>query len=505
MSRADGILRLVVSGPDRFPRMTFHAPCGAAVTVDADGELPMPGGCVEGIILEGARLQHLPESVRRRLLRRARRLLRPEGTLSVMVGARDEQYPREDLEAAAWSCGFMAYVRYAAGTAVLTTPTRAAAPRPLVSVLIPAYKPAHFGEALGSALAQTWPRLEIVVGDDSPDDTIARLVAAARGRLRPGQELRHIRNPGTIGGRANYLQLFAEARGQYVKYLNDDDLLAPDCVERMARVLMRHHRVTLVTSYRRLIDEDGGPLPDQEFNRPVLDRDGIVDGRVMATLTLSHMVNYIGEPTTTMFRKSDAQDNRPHLMSYAGRSARRNGDMSIWTMLMSRGDVAWFAEPLSAFRQHAGQVQRSESFLREARLAWVELVADARDTGLISPACAKVRAAPLAPDGEAAALADAAEAAHAAGETDAAEQLLRQALAADPACSRARGGLAAMAWADGRRDEAVLGAILALCCPAPDHVAALNLRDMLEARGQGELARSVAASYGLPQGPRARA
>jgi hypothetical protein len=251
-----------------------------------------------------------------------------------------------------------------------------------------------------------------------------------------------------------------------------------------------------VTSRRRLIDTGGAPLPDAVFNAPLLDRDGIIDGRNLATRVLADRVNVVGEPTTTMFRKADAEDNLPHLMSYAGRSARRNGDLFIWTMLMSRGDVAWLAAPLSAFRQHAGQVQHSETFLQQAHLAWVELVADARDTGLIAPAFTGIVAAPLAPQDDPASLVDAAEAAHAAGAPAEADAALRLALAADPVHARARIDLACLAWDAGRRDEAVLGGMLALGCPGADALAAANLQDMLAALGRGDQARAVAEAFG---------
>ncbi|HPF71732.1 MAG TPA: glycosyltransferase family A protein, partial [Candidatus Krumholzibacteria bacterium] len=296
-------LRIHLGEPDALPRVTLLSPCGASSRSRHHDDAPVRGSCLEALVLEGPRLQHVEESARRSVLRRARRLLRPGGTLTVPVGPEHDQYPREALQDAAWSCGFDAYIRYVAGSAVLTRPRREAPAQPLVSVLIPAYKPAFLAQALASAMAQTWPRLEIVVGDDSPDGTIAQLVAAARPSLRPGHELRSIRNEGTIGGRANYLNLFAEARGAYVKYLNDDDLLAPDCVAVMADVLMRHPDVTLVTSYRQLIDDAGAPLPDRDFNRPLADHDTVIDGRTLATKILSERTNLVGEPTTVMFRK----------------------------------------------------------------------------------------------------------------------------------------------------------------------------------------------------------
>ncbi|MFN2370653.1 MAG: hypothetical protein ABR506_05785, partial [Candidatus Krumholzibacteriia bacterium] len=150
MSGRETILRLTLSGPDRFPTATLSLPCGVAVPVRAEGTLPLPGGCVEAMVLASERLAHIPERLRRAQLRQARRLLRPGGTLAVAVGPEDDQYPRDELERAAWSCGFTAYVRYVAGRAVLTVPQREAPPEPLVSVLIPAYKPAYFAAALDS-------------------------------------------------------------------------------------------------------------------------------------------------------------------------------------------------------------------------------------------------------------------------------------------------------------------------------------------------------------------
>ncbi len=381
-------LHLVVNGSDRFPTATWTDARGATAQTAAD-ELCAAPMTVGTVLLEGPRLAHVPEPQRRQILRHAHRLLKPGGRLCVSVGSRPDQYPRAYLEQAAWNCGFDAFVRFVAGRAMLTTPLRATTETPSVSILIPAYKPAHFGAALDSALAQTWPRGEIIVGDDSGADEIAALVAQRRDRVRDGWELRYLRHEPPLGGRGNYLRLFDEARGAYIKYLNDDDLLAPGCVERMAMVLGDHPGVTLVTSYRRLIDGDGNVLPDEAFNIPVLAHDGIIDGRALATHVLSRVTNLVGEPSTVMFRRADLADNRPHPMSYHDRSARRNGDMSMWTTLLARGDAAWFAAPLSSFRQHADQVQKSDVFLQEARLAWVELVQDARATGLLAPRYAK--------------------------------------------------------------------------------------------------------------------
>ncbi|MCP4573526.1 MAG: glycosyltransferase [bacterium] len=490
-------LELTLAGSDRFPTLVIAGTTGVTSRVDVDSAVAVPCAAVSAIRLAGPRLAQVAEAGRRQALRLGRRLLAPGGRLDVAVGPRAHQYPREELVRAAWNCGFEAYVEFVAGRGVLTVPRREDGPEPLVSILIPAYKDAHFAAALDSALAQSWPRGEIIVGDDSPGDRIAGIVASRRAQVPAGWEL-HLRpHAEPIGGRANYLDLFAAARGKYVKYLNDDDLLAPDCVARMAGILRDHPAVTLVTSYRRLIDGRGGALPDADFNRPVLADDGLLDGRALATLVLSRMTNLIGEPTTVMFRRADLADNLPHPMSYAGRSARRNGDMSMWTTLLSRGDAAWLAAPLSFFRQHDSQVQKSEVFLREARQAWVELVQDGRETGLVSARYGEVLDRPAGLPGTGSTTVAEAESLYENGDPALADRLLRTILAGRPDHRRARADLACLDWAAGRHETAILGALLSLDPDRPDPTTTENLHHMLAARGRPEEAAALERAIGV--------
>jgi glycosyltransferase involved in cell wall biosynthesis len=98
---------------------------------------------------------------------------------------------------------------------------------PLVSILIPAYNAAPWvGETLQSALAQTWPRKEIIVVDDgSRDDTLA--VA----RRFASKEVAVVTRPnqGASTARNHALSL---AQGDYLQWLDADDLLAPDKIAR---------------------------------------------------------------------------------------------------------------------------------------------------------------------------------------------------------------------------------------------------------------------------------
>jgi O-antigen/teichoic acid export membrane protein/glycosyltransferase involved in cell wall biosynthesis len=106
--------------------------------------------------------------------------------------------------------------------------------QPLVSILIPAYNADPWiAQALESALAQTWANKEIiVVNDGSTDDTLAIAQQfATRGVTVLSQE-----NQGAATARN---EAFNTSKGDYIQWLDADDILAPDKIERQLKALRR--------------------------------------------------------------------------------------------------------------------------------------------------------------------------------------------------------------------------------------------------------------------------
>jgi glycosyltransferase involved in cell wall biosynthesis len=95
--------------------------------------------------------------------------------------------------------------------------------QPLVSILIPAYNAERWlADTIESAIAQTWPQKEIIVVDDGSTDqtlTIAREFErnAVRVVTQPNQGAAAARN-----------QAFSLSRGDYIQWLDADDLLSRD-------------------------------------------------------------------------------------------------------------------------------------------------------------------------------------------------------------------------------------------------------------------------------------
>jgi glycosyltransferase involved in cell wall biosynthesis len=125
---------------------------------------------------------------------------------------------------------------------------------PLVSVVIPCYKQAHFlGEAIESVLAQSYPHFEIIVVDDgSPDNTSE--VAARYARVRCIRQ----DNQGLAGARNTGIR---ESKGSYLVFLDADDRLLPDALKVGVECLKARPECAFVSGLYRFIAADGSPLP----------------------------------------------------------------------------------------------------------------------------------------------------------------------------------------------------------------------------------------------------
>ncbi len=123
---------------------------------------------------------------------------------------------------------------------------------PLVSICIPTYKrPELLERAIRSCLAQTYPYFEILITDNSPDDASGLMAA----RLNDPR-IRYHKNETNLGPYANVNRVATGATGAYVKFLMDDDLLKPRCLEFMVAALEQNPGAGMAMAPMDLIDAD---------------------------------------------------------------------------------------------------------------------------------------------------------------------------------------------------------------------------------------------------------
>jgi len=105
----------------------------------------------------------------------------------------------------------------------------AAEDRPLVSIIIANYNYGRFlGEAIQSALDQTWPAVEVILVDDGSKDDSLEVASRYPIRIFP-------RTNGGVGTARNFGA--ARSRGSYLLFLDSDDKLEPQAVEHMLAAL----------------------------------------------------------------------------------------------------------------------------------------------------------------------------------------------------------------------------------------------------------------------------
>ncbi len=126
---------------------------------------------------------------------------------------------------------------------------------PLVSVVMPLYNSAAtVKESLESVLSQTYPNLEVlVVNDGSTDDG----VAICQGYEDPRVRVVHQQNRGLAGARNTGIR---QAKGEFLGFLDSDDLWMPAKVERHVAHLQARPEVGVSFSRSGFIDEASRPI-----------------------------------------------------------------------------------------------------------------------------------------------------------------------------------------------------------------------------------------------------
>ena len=116
--------------------------------------------------------------------------------------------------------------------------------QPLVSILIPAYNAERWiADTIRSALAQTWPRKEIIIVDDGSRDQTLRIARefASKAVAVITQE-----NQGASVARNKAFEL---CQGDYIQWLDADDLLASDKIARQMEIAgLFESKRTLISS-----------------------------------------------------------------------------------------------------------------------------------------------------------------------------------------------------------------------------------------------------------------
>ncbi len=207
-----------------------------------------------------------------------------------------------------------------------------------VSVVIPTYNRVQMvGEAVQSALDQSYPHVEVIVVDDGSTDGTEALL-----RREFGDRIRYLRQENSGRSRARNRGIEA-ATGDAFIFLDSDDWLLPNAAEAGVAFLEAHPQVEVAYGDGYYTDAQGNRLSKLSDERPVVPRDGLLAVMVLHNLPIA--------PHAAIVRRRalDRLGGPP----WFDESLRGAEDADFWLRLAAAG--APFAEhptPVCLYRLH---------------------------------------------------------------------------------------------------------------------------------------------------------
>ncbi len=212
---------------------------------------------------------------------------------------------------------------------------------PLVSVLLPVYNGAAFVRgAIESVLAQTFTDFEFIIVDNASTDGTDRIIA----EYSDDPRVRSYRNEETIFRLENFMRVadHASSGSRWLKYIGADDILFPDCLERMVAAAALDEQVGLVSS--QCYDGDRlilGSLPPGQR---------VVPGPVFLRRLLLE-----AEARDTIFSPASLMLSHEAFLRYGGfRTDLYHSDTELFYLILNDYNLAFVHAPLSRTGQNPG-------------------------------------------------------------------------------------------------------------------------------------------------------
>ncbi len=197
-----------------------------------------------------------------------------------------------------------------------------------VSVIIPAYNKAEYTRrTVDSVLAQTYPNIEIIVVDDGSKDRTAGVMAEYGSRINYFFKA----NGGACSARNEGI---LRAKGEYVTFLDCDDLYCPQKVARCVDYLEKNLRFGFVYSAVYFIDEKDSIVGLYDHPRS---REGLIASRLI-------LGNFICNSTVVV--KKDIL----HRAGFFDETIFTPADWDMWLRLSRIAEAGYIRDPLIKYR-----------------------------------------------------------------------------------------------------------------------------------------------------------
>lgn len=193
--------------------------------------------------------------------------------------------------------------------------------------------------ALKSILNQTYSHVEIIVVDDSSSDFEGRDCTKSMVESYSDKNVRYIRHSECRGACAARNTGLAEANGEIVGFLDDDDEWLPEKIERMLPYF-DIPEVALVYSDWQMCNDDNGSVTNEKTRDCV---GYVFDELIMGT-------NFIGSTSFPLLRKKHLEDIGGFDILMAS-----SQDLDVWLRIAQKYKVQYVGEVLNRYHVHSGE------------------------------------------------------------------------------------------------------------------------------------------------------
>jgi glycosyltransferase involved in cell wall biosynthesis len=227
---------------------------------------------------------------------------------------------------------------------------------PTVSVIIPAYNAAPWiAETIDSVLNQTFKDFEVIVVDDGSTDATAEVVAS----YKPQIQYLYKNNGGPSSARNTGI---CAARGQYIAFLDADDLWLPEKLQIQMQLFIQNPSLAWVYSNGLIFEENPNKNPHLFSQSSYM-----YSGEILRPLLLQ---DFVASPTPIV-RRDVFKDVGLFNEESSFKSVE---DWDMWLRIAARYPVGFIDKPLVKYRRHSTSLTGTSIIERslESRLTVIE-------------------------------------------------------------------------------------------------------------------------------------
>ena len=228
----------------------------------------------------------------------------------------------------------------------------------LVSIIMPSYNTApYISSSIQSVINQTYNNWELIIVDDCSTDNTEDVLSEIK-----DERIRFFKNEKNSGAAVSRNKALREAKGQWVAFLDSDDLWMPDKLEKQIRFMMDNGYSFSYTNYKE-IDTDGNETGVMVTGPKNVTKTGMYNYCWPGCLTVMYDATKVGLVQITDIKK--------------------NNDYAMWLKVCKKAECYLLDECLAMYRR--GRVGSVSTHSIKTMIGWhYKLYREAEDMGILS-------------------------------------------------------------------------------------------------------------------------